>query len=540
MNTVGIYSGNYIITNTATYGPGIGRTTLNGNLNVNSNANLQNLTVNGTIFVNPGENGHVELNNVTATNIVILSGGTSSVILNNVTATNLTVKDDNSVRVQTIGTTAITNTSIQSGAILEATNGSFGAINLAPTSSAPITLRGNFGNSAINVTQPNTILDVEASAVVGTLTVNGSGTTVNNAGTIAEVVANVATEITGTPPVKVTEGSDVVISTTASNDAELKAALADNNVKLIKLTKSITMTIPVAPKSGVTIDGGNNTLTLNATSDLSNKTAEGLYIAQGVEGVSIKNLKVTRTGETNKDNLVEIYGNNTILENVEVYGGAKAGIYVNNDGEGILTVNFKDIRTSGNGWDAGIGLAAQKAGSKVVAKFTGTNSFAENVAVYNEGTTYAGTYEVTGLTGLTEVKVGKQQKWIENVPTVTVNSPTDGFVVGEATEFTITTTANNLAGVNVIGNSTHDFADAISKIEYLEVKDGKWYELPGDFGPQIGFPLTNATSTFRITCNKAGNFVFTTDIREASNKDNVLATVNANFVVKDATLEDVE
>ncbi|OMP66639.1 S-layer homology domain-containing protein [Domibacillus epiphyticus] len=79
LNTAGTYTGIYEVSSNATYGPGTtGDTaTLNGSLFVNTEATLRNLVVNGTIFVNPGANGIVTLNNVRADNVVILSGTTN-------------------------------------------------------------------------------------------------------------------------------------------------------------------------------------------------------------------------------------------------------------------------------------------------------------------------------------------------------------------------------------------------------------------------------------------------------------------------------
>ncbi len=166
------------------------------------NTTLKNLNVAGTIYVNPGQNGTVTLNNVTATNIVVLSGATNSIHLNNVTADTLTVKNDDSVRIESNSGTAIANTIVQSGATLDANGGSFGTIELTPTSSAPIELRGNLTGSTINVTKPNVVLNVAAGAAVGALTIDAAatGTTVDNAGTISNVTANAPVGVTGNAP----------------------------------------------------------------------------------------------------------------------------------------------------------------------------------------------------------------------------------------------------------------------------------------------------------------------------------------------------
>ena len=87
----------------------------------------------------------------------------------------------------------------------------------------------------------------------------------------------------------------------------------------------------------------------------------------------------------------------------------------------------------------------------------------------------------------------------EEEPTLSVNIP-ESFKVGEATEFTVSTTGGDKAGTMVIGTAEFDGAEAVEKLEYYEVKDGNWYEFTGEsFGPAGGFPLSDATSRFRVT-----------------------------------------
>ena len=90
-------------------------------------------------------------------------------------------------------------------------------------------------------------------------------------------------------------------------------------------------------------------------------------------------------------------------------------------------------------------------------------------------------------------------------PTLTVTKP-DTFTVGEAVEYSVSTTGGDDAGTMVKGVFTYD-ATKVEKLEYLETQDGKWYELTGDsFGPAAGFPLMDATSKFRVTFKEAGEF----------------------------------
>jgi len=105
------------------------------------------------------------------------------------------------------------------------------------------------------------------------------------------------------------------------------------------------------------------------------------------------------------------------------------------------------------------------------------------------------------------------------------------FNVGEAAEFTFTTTANDDAGTMVIGSFEFSNPDAIEKLEYLESKDGQWYEFYGDFGPATGFPMSDATSTFRVTFKEAGNYTVTASMKTVEDST-VLCSTNADILVK--------
>ena len=61
-----------------------------------------------------------------------------------------------------------------------------------------------------------------------------------------------------------------------------------------------------------------------------------------------------------------------------------------------------------------------------------------------------------------------------------------------------------------------------------------WYELKGDFGPSTGFPMSNATSTFRATFKKVGNYTFTASMKKVDD-DEVLCSTNVEFAVEKKT-----
>lgn len=122
---------------------------------------------------------------------------------------------------------------------------------------------------------------------------------------------------------------------------------------------------------------------------------------------------------------------------------------------------------------------------------------------------------------------------VESNPGVlSTNIGSKTFYVGETTEFTFTTTANDDAGKMVLGSFVFSDPSAIEKLEYLESQDGNWYEFSGDFGPVGGFPMIDGTSTFRVTFNKAGSFTLTATMKMADGSGDVCST-QATVTVSD-------
>lgn len=94
------------------------------------NAIVDNVTVNGTIFLDPGDNGTATLKNVTATNIVVLSGADHSINLINVIA-QLLDNQSSSSNVQinvTEGTRVVRTVSSSSASFYAAPGASFGSM----------------------------------------------------------------------------------------------------------------------------------------------------------------------------------------------------------------------------------------------------------------------------------------------------------------------------------------------------------------------------------------------------------------------------
>lgn len=110
------------------------------------------------------------------------------------------------------------------------------------------------------------------------------------------------------------------------------------------------------------------------------------------------------------------------------------------------------------------------------------------------------------------------------------------FVTGNAVEFTFTTKANGDAGVMVLGTSNFSEEEAIAKLEY---KAGdQWLEYPrgGDFGPSTGFPMSDATSTFRVTFAQAGEYSFTASMKTVAGGKELCSTT-VSFTVDAAVAQ---
>ena len=110
------------------------------------------------------------------------------------------------------------------------------------------------------------------------------------------------------------------------------------------------------------------------------------------------------------------------------------------------------------------------------------------------------------------------------------------FVTGQPTEFTVTSTANGDGDEWVYGKFVFNGNnwDAVEKLEYLEGTE--WLTLPKDafFGPaETGFPMSNATSYFRVTFKQPGTFNCQVALVDATNTDIVLCSVEENIIVID-------
>lgn len=96
--------------------------------------------------------------------------------------------------------------------------------------------------------------------------------------------------------------------------------------------------------------------------------------------------------------------------------------------------------------------------------------------------------------------------------TLTTDIGEKSFRIGQYTEFSFTTTPNDDLNEIVRGyfsvtdENGQDAKTAIDSLQYKEYPSGNWLEFYGPFGPATGFPMTQATSNFKVKFNKAGKY----------------------------------
>ena len=96
---------------------------------------------------------------------------------------------------------------------------------------------------------------------------------------------------------------------------------------------------------------------------------------------------------------------------------------------------------------------------------------------------------------------------------------------------------NDDKGLIVVGTGGLSNPEAIEKLEYYETKEDieGWYELPADtdFGGGAGFPLDDATSTFRVTFDTVGEYEANFQVLNAETRE-VVAEAQVTITVVDS------
>lgn len=169
----------------------------------------------------------------------------------------------------------------------------------------------------------------------------------------------------------------------------------------------------------------------------------------------------------------------------------------------------------------------------------------EDILKFNLNASEAGTYTFTVLlvsdNSETLAKVADTITFVKKAPLVVMDLP-ETFKVGEPTYFTVSTVANDYAGVKVVGVGNSVNAEGNTGIEKIEfcVAENSCMNMnqdpDGKFGVAEGFELSDAESMFRVTFNETGTYTFTFGIESVEGEEEVSVTETANYeVVYDET-----
>lgn len=240
-----------------------------------NNSMIKNVKVDGTIFLDPGEHGTASLENVSAGNIVILSGDSNGIQLNNVTATSLRILSENTVKVKVNGTTKITDTYVSLGAVLDVNNGTLGQVHVENELTDEIPVVEFFGTydrpiivkgistlksrgatiEKVDVSPKNSEEKIRLEGAYKTIEVNTSSTLdLGNNASIKNLITNKKSEINVQSGVSVQTFNNKGITNTVTGDGA--SAL---EVKSVSTPVSSTIPIIQRPTTTVTRAG---TLTL--------------------------------------------------------------------------------------------------------------------------------------------------------------------------------------------------------------------------------------------------------------------------------------
>lgn len=240
------------------------------------NVTLDNVTVAGTVFVDPGQAGTTNLNGVKADKIVVMSGGQDSIHIANSTAGTLLVTSDSQTRVEATGTTTVGNTVVTSYAILDANGGSLGQVLVTtePGKDAVVELRGTFTEPV--VVEGQVTLKAAANAVVPSVII---------------ATQNAEQKVT-------LDGTFKAIDVTNEGKVELAA---NAKVETMVTTAKATVTVPPSAKidtldagtSGSLVGGGGTVNNQTTTTTPSTPPPTTTTPPAGGGGPGVTQLKVT-------------------------------------------------------------------------------------------------------------------------------------------------------------------------------------------------------------------------------------------------------
>ncbi|WP_240419892.1 S-layer homology domain-containing protein [Paenibacillus periandrae] len=311
----GTLNKNIRLIESGTYGPADGSTTV----------------VNGTLTLDPGETGEITLRNIKADNIVVASGSSNSIKLVNVVIVVELKIDTNAsqtalVRVVTEGTTVIKSTYVGSGAIIEATKGSFGNINIeAGAAGKEVQLKGTITDAVyVSSLAANVTINVSAP------TTGGGSTSVAalNLGANSKVKTETGSTLKSlvvTANIKVVlDGAGAISNVSAASTVTSLALDVTSTVNIEKVTLTITVTVTLTGDTGavaritITIEAGGGTVEVSPDIAAVNASRDALVIgyATGDSEASVKsNLKLLITDSNNGTTITWSSSNTSVIGN---------------------------------------------------------------------------------------------------------------------------------------------------------------------------------------------------------------------------------
>lgn len=311
-------------------------------------------------------------------------------------------------------------------------------------------------------------------------------------------------------------------SESVGDEASLKDAISNPETKHIELTSGFEITEEAKFSNPITVDGNNNTVTTPNTGKIFNFTADA----------KLKDMNFVSMADNeswNSSYAVQFYTGNSVVRNCTFTGGNAAFIV---NGANVTLKGTIDV--SGNtfgGIEVCKGVSPDlNAGVLNIAgaSIINTTEAYGKPTIWIDGNTdddgiVVGAEDMTMIEVLHGDTIQKQY-YLDpanavnpNPPTVTIDCP-DEFKAGVATEFSVTFTPGDQEGVMVQGTGgMTEGSDLVTKLEYKE--GNKWIDMTGKdiFGASTGFPLQNATSTFRVTAEE-GHIKFHIEMITADTK----------------------
>ncbi|MBP1154424.1 MULTISPECIES: S-layer homology domain-containing protein [unclassified Paenibacillus] len=276
--------------------------------------------IQGTLVIDPGSAGELELRNIQADNVEVLSGAENSIVFSaNVTITNLfinTSNQNNQVRVVTSATTVITRTEVSSQAILESQAGSFGNIDVVgAAANRDVELRGTISGT-VTVTAVSSTLVVAPNATVAQVNV-ATSVSVESSGTVTQLAVtaaasnstvNLSGSFTTTTVSVAASGSTLNVgqNTTVSQVQVTAAATISSNgtVNQVGITSAVAVSLSGSfTTTTVNVAATGSTLTVGQ-----NTTVSTVVIAQTVTNMTIVANGSITTVETTATVTIELTG----------------------------------------------------------------------------------------------------------------------------------------------------------------------------------------------------------------------------------------